>query len=230
MVDIKENVIKKKKISLKSILKDFIKYYKENLKVKHIVCFIIMVIIFALSLNLFYTNLNNQEAKEIITESVKGGPFISSLGEKVFLAFIIVFAGFTPYLYISVIGVFCGYSLANNIIISYILNGSTTSFVFMIIGGVIQLIGFSLCVATGINYCRISTKRRKFSSNTTYGLNDIKSTFYNLKNDKEGMKKVEESNRKKFEEKKKYNVKVPYLTFIVSFIISIIFVLVGMVI
>ena len=53
MVDIKENVIKKKKISLKSILKDFIKYYKENLKVKHIVCFIIMVIIFALSLNLF---------------------------------------------------------------------------------------------------------------------------------------------------------------------------------
>ena len=49
------------------------------------------------------------------------------------------------------------------------------------------------------------------------------------KNDKEGMKKVEESNRKKFEEKKKYNVKVPYLTFIVSFIISIIFVLVGMV-
>ena len=100
----------------------------------------------------------------------------------------------------------------------------------MIIGGVIQLIGFSLCVATGINYCRISTKRRKFSSNTTYGLNDIKSTFYNLKNDKEGMKKVEESNRKKFEEKKKYNVKVPYLTFIVSFIISIIFVLVGMVI
>ena len=189
MVDIKENVIKKKKISLKSILKNFIKYYKENLKVKHIVCFIIMVIIFALSLNLFYTNLNNQEAKEIITESVKGVPFISSLGEKIFLAFIIVFAGFTPYLYISVIGLFCGYSLANNIIINYILNGSTTSFVFMIIGGVIQLIGFSLCVATGINYCRISTKRRKFSSNTTYGLNDIKSTFYNLKNDKEGRRK-----------------------------------------
>ena len=44
------------------------------------------------------------------------------------------------------------------------------------------------------------------------------------------MKKVEESNRKKYEKKKKYNVKVPYLTFIVSFIISIIFVLVGMVI
>ena len=230
MVDIKENVVKKKRFNLKIILKDFIKYYKENLKVKHIVCFIIMVIIFALSLNLFYTNLNNQEAKEIITESVKGAPFISSLGEKVFLAFIIVFAGFTPYLYISVIGVFCGYSLANNIIISYILNGSTVSFVFMIIGGVIQLIGFSLCVATGINYCSISTKRRKFSSNTTYGLNDIKSTFYKFKNDKEGMKRVEESNRKKFEEKKKYNVKVPYLTYIVSFIISIIFVLVGMVI
>ena len=119
MVDIKENVIKKKRISLKSILKDFIKYYKENLKVKHIVCFIIMVIIFALSLNLFYTNLNNQEAKEIITESVKGVPFISSLGEKIFLAFLIIFAGFTPYLYISVIGLFCGYSLANNIIINY---------------------------------------------------------------------------------------------------------------
>lgn len=230
MTNINEKVMKKKKINIKSILLDFFKYYNENLKLKHIICFVIMIIIFALSLNLFYTNSSNSDVQQLIRDNFKEISFFTNLGEKIFLVFIIIFAGFTPYLYISVIGLFYSYSLANEIIVNYVISGGTTNLVLMIIAGVIQIIGISLSVATGINYCKITTKRRKFTSNTTFSINDIKRTFYDLRNNEKGIKKVEESNRKKIEEKQKYNIKVPYLMFVISFLVSIILIILGIII
>lgn len=229
MTNINEKAITKKKINIKKIILDFFEYYKKNLLKKHIICFIIMIIIFILSLNLFYTNLNNEEIKQLVTDNFKETGFLKILGENVFLTFIIIFAGFTPYIYLSVIGLFFSYNLANNIIISYIYYSSTSGLIFMIIGGVIQIIGISLSVATGINYCSITTKRKKFTSNSTFGINDIKKTFYNIRNNEDGIKKVEESNKKKIKEKQKYNIKVPYLMFLISFLISIIFIIIGII-
>ncbi|MDD3303617.1 MAG: hypothetical protein PHP54_01720 [Clostridia bacterium] len=228
MSNIKENIVIKKKFNIKNIISDYGKYYKEKLLRKHIICFVIMIIIFAVSFNMFYQSASSADIKELITENYKLKDFADTFGEKSFLAFIVIFAGFTPFLYISVIGLFYGYSLSNVLVATYVMNGGNLA--LLIIGVVIEMIGISLCVATGMNYCKISGKRTRYSSNASYGFHDFKKAYYNLRKNKEGMEREDKKKKQKQEEKQKLNVKVPYLMFAISFAISIVFILIGMLI
>lgn len=221
----------KSKKEFTDIIKEYFSVYKNSLKTKHIVCFIIMLVMFGFTMIMYISNLQNQDFLEqvqnITGEYVSPNVFSKILTDKLPIVLIIVIAGITPYLYVSSLGVFFAPQIAEEIIKILSVANSPHNIVLMCIGAIIQFVGLSLAIATGIFWCGISGKRRKYMNGTDKSFLDVKKELYSLTNNKKKLKELEKKRKEKNEKIQKYNVEIPYLTLITSFVISFIIVVIG---
>ena len=225
MVKLKKN--NDKKVTFKSIINAYIKFYNKNLKKKHIIVSIIMLVLFFLAISLVLTNIDS--LKEVLQNSqiVQNSFFTKLTHEKIPLLAVIIFAGITPFFYLPVLGIGESYLLAFEIGYKYGVNGSVFTIVFGSLGAVIQIIAVSLCIATGIYYCTQGTKKFRYNQHIGFGLKDVKKSIYEIKKDEEKLKQLQEEEMKKAEKREKLNVKIPYINLIISFVIGTIVLIIG---
>lgn len=239
MSDVKKRRTSEKKanvtepIKLKNIIKNYFTFYKQKIMRKHIIVYIICLIVFFIeivSLTGKIDSLPNiselaQNAKEI-SENSQG--LISLIfTNKIPLIFMIIFAGCAPYFFVPIIGIGSAYSFAIDIVTNFNVLTGKTSLVPMCIGVIIELIAVGLAVATGIEYCLLSTKKWRYSRNKDYSWIDFKRTFYEAVNNKKKLKEIEKKKIQKNKKNEKNNVKIPYLYLLISFVISSIIIIIG---
>lgn len=204
----------KGKSDIKMELMDF---YNQKIKKMHIIFLVIAVILYLIS---FFTTFSAiKSGNYSLAEGTTAPGFIYELQQNALLDLVIIIAGITPYCYLSVIGVAQSIMIVNGLAIRYALG---SSFMFTaLIGGLIQLIGISLCVAVGIYYCRLTTKKNKYYHHSEFGMDDIKMQLYEIKKEE---KKIEELTKKKEEKARKIeecNIKMPYLNIILLGVVAI---------
>ena len=225
-----------KNINFKYIIKDYFKFYKQKLMRKHIITYIICLIVFFVIIAWLISKINSTpniaelaENAKIISENSKG-VFSLIISKKIPLIFMIIFAGIAPYFFIPVLGIGASYSLAVDIVTNFNVLTGKSSVIPMCIGAIIELIAVSLAIATGVEYCILSTKKWRYSRNQDYSMIDFKRTLYEATNNK---KKLNEINKKKQErdaKNEKNNVKIPYVYLLTSFVISVIVIAIGTII
>lgn len=221
----KSNLKNVKNINIKmkndnSIISQLKELYNKNLRKKHIICFIIMTIIFAI---VFIYNINLYNSGSLtVPADATGNSLWNAIKENFFMAAVIIFAGITPYFFLSVIGFAEAAVIVNDMILRYAQGSSFLPTLF--IGGIIQMIGFSLCIAVGIYYCRLSTKKNKYYHHSDFSFDDMKKQIYEIRKDNKKVEQIEKKKEEKFKKIQDCNVKIPYINFIflglIGFIIS----------
>ncbi|CCZ56479.1 unknown [Clostridium sp. CAG:1219] len=229
--NIKEDYEEQKK---SGILTNYYNFYKKHLKLPQIIFFIIMVIIFGIAISTYISNLNAQDyleqVKKIAEGTEKVNVFSKMFVEKLPLVLLIIVSGFTPFVFLPVLGVVTGYLLASDIILMVYSVNNTHNLILMCVGSMMQLLGYSLAISMGIYWCRLATKRFRYSQSQGYSTLDIKRHYYELKEDKKKLKELDKKREEKYKKYEKLNVKIPYVTIFISFVISLIFVLLGTII
>ena len=99
--------------------------------------------------------------------------------------------------------------------------------ILMLIGAIIEFVGFSLATASGFAFCSYSTKRSKYANKSTPTFLDFKKEIYSLTDNKKKLKELENKKKQKAKKIEKFNVKTPYAFIFTSFIISVIIILIG---
>ena len=238
----KENVVKNEmesnkkevnKVDFKYVIKDYFKFYKTNLMKKHVIIYIICLAVFFFFIATFISRINStpniaelaENAKKISENSE--GIFLLILKKKIPLLFMIVFAGIVPYLFVPVMGIGASYYLALDIVTNFNVLTGKSSVIPMCVGAIIQLIAVSLCVASGIKYTLISTRRWRYSRNQDYSMLDFKMRLYEATNNKSKLKKATKKKEEKAVRNEKNNVKVPYLHLLISLLISFLIIAIG---
>ena len=129
-----------------NIIEQLKNIYKKNLVKKHIILFFIMTIIFV---SYFIYNINLYKSGNIsIPDGIVTNSFWNMVKENFFICAVIIFAGITPYACISIIGIIQAALLVYDMILRYVYGSSTLPTLF--VGGIIEIIGFSLCIAAGL--------------------------------------------------------------------------------
>lgn len=223
---VQSNNVKKMNVNLNtnSIIEQLKKFYNENLKRKHIIITIISVILYTLTfISMMYSSKDVSLASDIAPASL-----VSQIRECVFLSFIIILAGITPYVPISIMGIMQAIIIVNDMVVRHICGVSFLPTLY--IGGLIQIPFYSLCVSIGLYYCKLSTKKNKYYHQSSFTFNDVKKQIYEIRKDD---KKVEEINKKQEEKARKIqecNVKIPYLNFVILGVVSVIMEIIGVLI
>lgn len=201
---------------MKNILKNYIKFYKENLRKKHVVCTVISILIFIIFL---VSNIMDLSKINETIEYTKV-PYFTNLKENLLLSFIIIFAGITPYCFLSVLGFSGIYNIALKVAYMYVSSGNILLLIVNCLVSIIIAISYSLCIASGIHYCVLSSKKFTYSQKKGFNFKDFKASLYRLRKDEEKLRLYEEEKVKQAQKIEKLNVKVPYLNLAISFIIS----------
>lgn len=209
-----------------NIIEQLKNIYKKNLVKKHIILFFIMTIIFV---SYFIYNINLYKTGSIsIPDGIVTNSFWNMVKENFFICAVIIFAGITPYACISIIGIIQAALLVYDMILRYVYGSSTLPTLF--VGGIIEIIGFSLCIAVGLYYCKLSTMKSKYNNFSSFSFNDIKKQLYELRKNKKKVDEIERKKEKKYKKIQEYNVKVPYGKFVLFGLISFIISFVGLLI
>ncbi|MBR2784612.1 MAG: hypothetical protein IKD74_01315 [Clostridia bacterium] len=217
---------KKFKVGIKDgsdIWSNLVSFYREHIMILHIVMFVIALILFGFS---FFTTLPKVKSGGVNIDplsTVKG--LGDLLREDALLSIVVIFAGITPYCYLSIIGLAQSMVIVDQMALRYAFGSGF--FATSLIGGIIQVIGIALCVAVGLYYCKLSTKKNKYYHQSSFGMDDVKASFYDLRKDE---KKLEELNKKREEKAKKIeeaNIKIPYLNIILLGVVGCIIQVVG---
>lgn len=227
---------KSSKFDIKNIMRGYFKFYKEKLMRKHIIVYIICLVVFFVMIATLISKINStpniaelaQKAKEVSEAS--NGVFSLIITKKIPLIFMIILAGIAPYFFIPIIGIASSYSLACDIVTNFNVLTGKASVIPMCIGAIIQLIAVGLSVATGIQYCLLSTKRWRYSRNQDYSMIDFKRTFYEATDNKKKLKEITKKKEEKAAKNEKNNVTVPYGYFVISFLISTVIIAIGTII
>lgn len=229
---VKEKEVKTSRIKLPNVLQEILDFYKKNLRKKHIIVYIISLIIFFVFLAMFISSIDVTHSIETIAETVeesKNDPGIFSiiLKQTIPSIFLIIFAGITPFVYLSVIGFVYPYILAQDIASIFLINTHAYSVIFMTLGDIIKILGISLAMVTGFYYCSLSTKKFRYSQRSSFGMYDLKKHLYELRKNEKKLKEIEEEKKNKDLKNEKLNVKVPYFMLLKLFIISLIIAIIG---
>lgn len=234
-IDKKINKLRRKKSSkVAMLIVDFYDFYKKEIIRKHIVLYVISLILFFIIL-VYLSNSNNilNEVSEIIKNESnfnvigKIANFKNIFTDKLLINFVLLISGITPYVYIPVLGVMYSYTLVLNIIFAFNNLATNMNPTFMTIGSIVQMFGISLTSAIGIYICKIATKRFKYNQKVNFTLNDVKKEYYTIKKDEEKLNELLEKEQKRIEKVEKLNVKIPYKNIIISFIISSLIIIIG---
>lgn len=220
------------KKSYPKFINEFLTFYNQNLRKKHIIVYVISLVIFFLFLAMFISSIDVTTSIEALAENAQENINKTSLFNEITKQTIpsialIIFAGITPFVYLSVIGFCYPYLLAGEITEAFLINSQTGNLIFMTIGAIIQIFAISLAMVTGFYYCTISGKKFRYSQRRGFGLYNVKKQLYEIKNNEEKLKKLEEEKRKKDEKIEKLNVSVPYKILIITFLISTVIAIIG---
>lgn len=210
--------MKVKSIKFIDIVKSYFSFYKKSLMKKHIIIYIISLIVFAFFLVTFMNNLDgiNQLLSEIKNIENSRNIFSILIKEKIPVTFLLIFSGITPFIFIPVIGII-GFPY---ILATTIMNMNVINMVIACIGAIIQIFAMSLAISAGIYYCASSTKRFRYNNSTSFGLDDVKKQIYESTKKEEKLKVVTAKMENKAEKIKKLNVKIEYKALVITFVIS----------
>lgn len=226
---------RKKKDKFAMTVVEFYDFYKKELYKKHLVLYVISLLLFFIMLiYCFKANGSTNEIGKVIkneSESIellgKMANFKSIFSDKIIINFVLLLAGVTPYIYIPIVGVLYSSYLAMDIVALFNNIASNMNPIFMTIGSIVQLFGFALTSAMGICFCKISTKRFRYSQVINFTFNDIKKEYYSIKKEEKKLEEAIKKEEKRNKEIEKLNVKVPYKNMVISFIISSLIIIVG---
>lgn len=236
-----KNKIKKSKVTnnktdnkFSKSLKEYIKFYNNNFKKKHIIVYIILLIIFFITLSLL---ISNHDTSDIIQQmaneagNVKNTNLFTTIF-KVNIPFIFLtfFAGITPFVPLSIIGAVYPYTAASNIASAFTMTSHTGNLIFMTIGSIIEIFAIALAIEAGLYYCKLSTKKFRYSQGGSFGIYDVKKQLYNISNKKEKLEKLEEKKYEKEKKREKLNVKVPYKMLFYTFVVCVVISTIGILI
>ena len=171
------------KINMKSkedVKLQLLDFYNQKLRKLHIIILIIMIILYAI---FFFTTFSSvRSGAYTVAEGTVASGFVENIKQTLLLDLVIIIAGITPYFYLSIIGIAQSLALVNTLAIRYALGASFMPTLF--IGGLIQIIAVALCIAVGLYYCRLSTKKTKYYHHSDFGLDDLKMQVYEIRQDK----------------------------------------------
>ncbi len=210
----------------KDITMDVLDFYNTKLKKMHIIFTVIAIVLYCIFF--FSTFSSIRSGKFSIAEGVVSQGFTAMVKDTILLDIVVIIAGITPYCFLSIIGLAQSIVIINNLAVRYAFGQSLM--LTCLVGGLLQVIGIALCVAIGIYYCRLSTKKNKYYHHSDFGMDDLKMQFYQIKKDE---KKAKELERAKIEKNKKIeecNVKIPYFNFLVLGVVAIVIQVVGIII
>ncbi len=223
-----------------SAIKKYFAFYKESIMRKHIIFYVLSMLIFFIFISMLISNTDiKNSVKSVLEASMENDDFFTNatltfksiFTQKIPLCAIVIFAGITPYAHIPVLGVAYSIILAISAYTCFVSTDSSFTLILACIGCIIQMFGISLDIATGVHYCKLSTKKYKYNNGGyKFGLNDIKKQLYETRKDEKKLKEIEkkmEMENKKLEE---LNVKVPYINYVISFFISVLIVIIGTII
>lgn len=205
---------------------ELVNFYNEKIKKIHIIVFVIVAILFT---TVFISSVYRYKSgSNYIAEGTTLASFGSQLRENFLLDAVVILAGITPYFYIPVLGGIESIVVVNDMVLRYAFSESLliTSY----IGGLIQMIGIALCIAVGIYYCRLSTKKNKYYHQSEFSFNDLKKQYYSLRKDSKKVEEIEMKKEQKRKEVEACNVKIPYINFIFLGLIAFAIQFVGVVI
>lgn len=233
-INSKKNVASNKKNNgiFKKIVYNFSDFFKNNLKRKTLVVYIISLLLLGIFYTMFLSQNNNtndiaQQAQSLSNGvvSYKSQILKEIVKSKVPIIFLCIFSGIVPFFYIPAL---CTYFVSNytvSVIVKAIESSSSkVNLVTLSISSVLQLLGYSLAIATGIYYCINETKHFRYDESKHTTFNDIKYKFYEYKNDKKNQTKAYDVKKKREAKKEKLNVKIDYFNIMISFIVSILIV------
>ena len=221
-----KNNTKKFKIDIKNskdVWGNLVSFYREHIMIIHAIIFVISLVLFSISFFTTFPKIKSGAVSIDQTYTAKGlGKMIR---EDALLSFVIVFAGITPFCYLSVIGIAQSMLMVDQYAMRYAVGSSFlfTSF----IGGLIQLVGVALCVAVGMYYCKLSTKKNKYYHQSSFGMDDIKERFYDLRKDEKKMEELKKKREEKARIIQEANIKIPYFSIILLGFIGFLFQFVG---
>lgn len=222
-----------KKNNFQIFFSNYYTFYKENIKKKHIVVFVICLCIFFITFATCMSKITSSpDIATLIKNSEETQQNSASIISIIFKqnipsVFVTMLAGIVPYVYIPVVGIGYAYIYAVNIIEYFATFSHTGNVIFMTIGAIINLVAISYAVATGMHYCKLVTKKQKYNRTDNYTINDVRKKFYKETKNEEKLKKLEEKIKKREIERQNAYVKVPYVNLLVSFLISSIIIIIG---
>ena len=141
--------------------------------------------------------------------------------------FLVIFAGITPFVYLSFLGFGYPYVLALNIANTFLVNPHAYNIICMTIGAIIQIFAISLAMVSGFYYCGLSSKKFRYSQHKGFGLYDFKRQIYSIRNQTDKIEKLDDDKKRKDEKVEKLNVKVPYMSLFQVFIVSLVIAIIG---
>lgn len=185
--------------------KQLLNFYNGNIRKKHIILSIILLVLFIAYFGIKFIQLKNGTYQNIMEVPVRG--FFNMLGYEAILCLVIIGAGITPG-FLSLLGLFQFVLVVEQLSQRYFIGKGLVFTDFL--GGLIQMVGISLCVAVGLYLGRLSSKRNKYDSSSDYGFNDLKIAFYEAKKDEKKINEIKEKKNEKIKKNEVNNVKIPY--------------------
>lgn len=229
---VQKKIVEKQKRNGKfnTIITDYISFYKENLRKKHAIMYIITMIMFFIILSLSISKIDVTTSIQSLGEKSSNLNLLSILKDKAILIFMIIFAGITPFVYISVLGVLSSYMLANDIINVFSSTNSSGNLILMSIGAIIEIFGIALAIAAGMYYCGLSSKKFRYDNSKSFGYLEVKKAIHTITKNSKKVETVDQEILNRNIKKEKLNVKINYKGLLFSFIVSLVIVTIGAII
>lgn len=196
--------------------------YHKKMKITHIIVCILVVVLYTFAFS------SNVGGEVMVSDSAVTNGFFEQVGYLALLDAVIIIAGFTPYCFLSIIGMLEAITITNDMMIRKAYELSTLP--TMYVGGLIQMIGLSLIVAAGLYYCVLATKKNRYYTHSNFGIKDLKMQFYTLKNDSKKLKELENKEIEKQKKVEALNVKIPYMSFALIWAITLAIQVIGLII
>ncbi len=233
VANVKVNPKKEEKNMFVLQLKEYFSYYNKNYKKKHMIFYIISLILFFIFLSIFISSIDVTAQLQNISESVEQfnvNILNTILKEDIPISFLIIFAGITPFIHLPIIGFLYPYILAGNIANLFTISSHYANLIFMTVGSVIKIFAVSLAIVAGFDYCSYSSKKFRYSQGMSFGVQDLKRHYYTIRNNKEKVEEIDLQKNEKAQKKEKLNVKVPYKMLFYTCLICIIIMMIGTII
>lgn len=224
----KKTNVKKLNIEMKNKdkLTEIKNFYNEKMKKPHIILSVVLIVLYTI---MFIAQIHAVKSGAIVVNpAAYGEGFLDQVKESFLLNLVVIIAGITPYIPLSVFGVAQPFLLINDMMIRAALGASFA--VTLYIGGLLQIIGIALCVVIGVYYCRLTTKKNKYYHHSDFGIDDVKMQLYEIRKDEKKIEEIRNKKEKKAQEIEACNIKIPYLMFIALGLAAFVLEFIGIVI
>lgn len=201
-------------------------FYNEKIKKAHIITFAIIAVLYTF---IFFAQIYTLKTGGItVNPNVAPEAFVDQVKESFLLSAVILIAGITPYIPLSVFGVAQAFIIIDDMILR---SAYGISFVpTLYIGGLFQMVGIALSVVLGVYYCRLNTKKNKYYHHSDFGLDDVKMQLYEIRKDDKKVQEIVKKKEAKAKEIEACNIKIPYLMLAALSIVAFAFEFIGIII